>query len=58
MYYDLHVHEKSLDGVIELIQKDQFDENSNLEQLEKMCSYIQVDKKNTNFENMNRFNTR
>ena len=42
MYYDLSMHEKTLDGIIELIQKDQFDESSNLEQLEKMCTYLQV----------------
>ena len=44
MYYDLSVHEKTLDGIIELIQKDQFDESSSLEQLEKMCAYLQVSK--------------
>jgi hypothetical protein len=44
MYYDLSVHEKTLDGIIELIQKDQFDESSSLEQLEKMSTYLQVSK--------------
>ena len=42
MYFDLNVQEKSLDCLIELLQKNQFDEGTNLDALEKACSYLSV----------------
>ena len=42
MYFDLNIQEKSLDGLIELLQKNQFDEGTNLEALEKACNYLSV----------------
>ena len=42
MYFDLNVQEKSLDNLIDLLQKNQFDESTNLEALEKTCVYLSV----------------
>ena len=42
MYLDLNIHEKTLDAIIELLQKDQLDENINLETLEKSCLQLSV----------------
>lgn len=42
MYYDFNSYEKSIDAVIEFIQKDQLDENQSLEFLEKAATYFHV----------------
>jgi len=42
MYYDFNSYEKSIDALIEFIQKDQLDENQNLEFLEKAATYFHV----------------
>ena len=39
---ELAVHEKSVDHFIELLRKDQLDENSSVEPLEKSINYFQV----------------
>ena len=39
---ELAVHEKSVDHFIELLRKDQLDENTSMEPLEKSISYFQV----------------
>ena len=46
MYYDFNLHEKSLDLLIDLLQKNQLDENINLEPIEKMCLHFQTIYKN------------
>jgi hypothetical protein len=42
MHFDFNLTEKSLDAVIELMQKDQLDENTNLEGLEKVYAHFQA----------------
>ena len=39
---ELAVHEKSVDHFIELLRKDQLDENTSTDPLEKSISYFQV----------------
>ena len=39
---ELAVHEKSIDHFIELLRKDQLDENTSTEPLEKSINYFQV----------------
>jgi dynactin 1 len=46
MYYDFNLHEKNLDVLIDLLQKNQLDENINLEPIEKMCTHFQTIYKN------------
>jgi dynactin 1 len=42
LYLDFNIYERNLDVLIEFLQKDQFDENINLEVLEKMCNHFQA----------------
>jgi hypothetical protein len=45
MYFDFQMHEKVLDLMIDLLQKDQLEENKkNLELAEKVCIHLQVKK--------------
>ena len=46
MYYDINSHEKVLDSIIDLLQRNQFDETFNSDGLEKMCSHLQTIYKN------------
>lgn len=40
---ELAVHEKTLDMLIDLLRKDQLDENLNLDNLEKSIAYFKVE---------------
>ena len=43
MFFDFNSHEKVIDLMTDLLQKDQLDENrKNLELAEKMCAHLQV----------------
>ena len=43
MYFDFNSHEKVIDLMTDLLQKDRLDENrKNLELAEKMCVHLQV----------------
>ncbi|RNA32395.1 dynactin subunit 1 isoform X4 [Brachionus plicatilis] len=41
MFFDFSLNEKHLDSIIDLVQKNQLDENISLDGLEKMCSIFQ-----------------
>lgn len=41
-YFDLNIQEKALDNIIDLLQKNQLDLNTNLDALEKACNYLNV----------------
>jgi hypothetical protein len=42
MYFDLNIQEKTLDNLIDLLQRNQLDESTNLDALEKSCLYFGV----------------
>lgn len=41
MYYDFNLNEKNIDSIIDLLQKNQLDENISLDGLDKMSLHFQ-----------------
>ena len=44
IYLDLNIQEKTIDSLLDMLQKDQLDETANLESLDKSCYTLHVNK--------------